>query len=1147
MKKTRINLARAAMMLLLAVFTTVMTNAADVVTVGKAGFGHLLPIGSSDKYVLTQQVYTADEINHAAGKIWSLGFNTVNGDMSRHLSIYVTHTTNNGVWSYTAPTEQDLTFSGDMFFKAEQWNTIDFSKVFEYDGTSNLLITICDDTGTKGNSSALTNRIYNPGSTHLIYATSDDNAFNPLDANEGTNFTSISSWKAQIQLTFDDYPTPSGLAVTDITDVSAQILCSLRGNATAWNLRYRQVDTEEWKALNNLTDRSKELENLTPATQYEVQVQAVFSEEDQSDWTGSETFFTSCCPPEDMCDLLYSMNVENPNSAAFQIVDAVTGIEVANVQFSTSGVSGGYLSLCKGRKYNVNWIKNKSAYYETNSLNFTLFFEPGDEIYTMRTGQAPEQDEPLTSFVMDCGNYCTPMPRFVTPSNITYQSVNLSYKAMTKKEVIEYSTDPEFPEDKTQSIEVTRDEVTDATINYTLNGLESLTHYYIRMHSVCPNEKPDDEEGKSRKTKPMEVITLSKYTLPLRIIAEGLNSSKEGLNWGRLGKEKMSNVNYRQKGTGTPASNPMTIDLDGDGQSFESGSWGKGIYASEAFGKTPVDNVLAIFNVPANALVSWLAAQGITGKNAINMIHGFLKQTKKFGENETDAALAELTNALKEKKAQEEEAQADENYTANLLEKAKKLELMIAVKEAEFGKLDPSSEEAEEKQNEIRLLQIELEGIQSELNLTEDQRKAAEDAKAALAGAGKDDNPNQARMMRAPSRGGEEEYYFFIIRHHAVNDVLLIKDITITPAENTGDWTVIRNVPDVDYELSSLKPGTTYEVMVQPVYESGVVGAAGPITVFTTLGEEAEPLEGVFSVSKDKKVSFAKGNLRYSKDANWNDHWSLAEHQYDILGVDNLESQELNQDGNRFPSEEHLDLFCWSAGKSNKGTIHTYPDDSYYTGDFIEWGTLPEFTSIYGYGWYTLTKDEWNYLLTERENAATLKSFATVADVKGLVLLPDDWDAPDGVVIGEEMTAEQWAAIEKTGAVFLPATGNLTVSSEDYHTIATVNDANVAGSYWSSTPSGDASDINAFAMTFKDPDITPATDIYRRIGSAVRLVKMATAAGDVDGDGDIDEADIMAVVDYILGKTPTKPANADMDGSGDVDIVDLTLMIEKAK
>ncbi len=1124
----------------------------EFVTVGKPSYATSYPVGAYKNYLLAQMVYPAEEIYHAAGTITSISFNTLNGGVSRNLSIYVSKTDKSEANSFVPVTAADLVFSGDVYFKAGQWNTVDFNKSIQYDGTSNLMVTICDNTGKIGGWSALTN--YITTNSKCAYVESDDQAFDATATNEELVF-SYYSYKSQVQLCFEANPKPGNLTVSDVTNEDALVSCTLRGGKK-WNCRYRKVAAEgeeeqRWVEFSNLTDRSITLAELTPSTQYEVQVQAVYDEDTKSVWTASKTFFTACCPEEDMCDIIYSMNVGNPNTAAFQIVDAETGIEMAYVQFSTSGVSGGALSLCKGRKYNVNFILNKAAYYETQSCNFTLFYAPGDEFYTMNYNEAPERDALLTTFIMDCGDYCTTRPRFVTTSDIDYQSVTLSYDAVTVQEEIQYSTDPTFPDNEnTKTVIVTRDEVEKHT-TYLLQGLESLTLYYLRLRSNCV-----DENGKiigdkfSRWTDPKVVVTRSKYTIPLRVRAKARNSSTEDLSWSRLGKEKLTNVNYRQRGASTPATNLIILDLDGDGQSFETGTgWGDGIYASEAWKKN-VDNVIAVYNVPANSAVAWKAGQGNTGKNGINQIYGFLKQQKKYGDSDEEKAEAQaaLKGALQSQKQKEEEAQADPEFLQNKLAEARELEEELRVAEALYGA------------NPTPTNLIGLQTLQKKLNALEngiapEQLTAEEEAgQAALAGATEEQQPNEARMVRrAPTRTGEEEvYYTFFIRHHVdPSDVLLVTNITITPAENIGEWITIPNVKDVDYALSGLKAGTEYDVMVQPVYDSGFVGIDGPITIFKTLGEESEPLDGVFSVSADKKVQFAKGNLQYSMDSNWDDHWKLAEHQYDIFGLDNL--KDVNEDGNRFPSTAHLDLFCWSAGRSNKGSTHTYPDDSYYTGDFVEWGTLPEFTSLYGQGWYTLNKDEWNYLLTERENADKLKALATISylkgeetiEVKGLILLPDKWT---GATPAATYTAETWATLETAGAVFLPAAGTLTVSFEGYNTIATVNGLDDGiGSYWSSTPS--ETDINAFATTFNATEVKPAEDIYRRIGSAVRLVKVAATVGtgDVDGDGDVDEADLKAVIDYILGKTPTKPANADMDGSGDVDIVDLTLMIEKAK
>lgn len=1125
----------------------------DFITVGKQSYSHSYPIGANSKYRLSQQLFTAEQIGHAAGKITSLGFNTENGGVTRNYKVYVSTTNESSIYSYTAPTNANLVFSGDVNFKSGQWNAIDFDNPFQYDGTSNLLVTICDNTGTSGDYSSLTNYITSV-SSQFIEADSNEQPFDATNANTETDFSSSFSYKSQIQLCFEVNPKPAHLTATDISDTNAKISCTLRSGATSWNLRYRKVGDEAWIVDNGLTGSQTQINNLTAATLYEVQVQAVFNGNKKSVWTNSLTFNTSCCPIEDMCEILYSMNVQNPNNAAFQIVDAETGIEAAYVTFSTGGVSGGALSLCAGRTYNVNFIVNNAAPYQTGGCNFTLFFTPGDEFYTMNFNEAPKKDCQLTSFVMECGNYCTPRPRFLTIGEIDYQSVELSYDATTKKEEIQYSTDPTFPDNEsTKTVVVTRKAEEEHT-TYILKNLESLTLYYIRVRSECEEGGEEIIGDKfSRWTAPMTVITESKYARPTRIRTTAVNSSTEDLAWKRKGMEVVNDLNYRTKGAGSPANNVMTIDLDGDGDTFN--KIGSTTYESYTYNVMKPDNVIAIYNVPANAMVSWKAAQGITGRNIVNFQYGFAKQTKKYTDEEVSAAQAALTSALQEKKQQEEEAQEDEDYVENSLEEARVIEAQIALAEGELCEMDPSSEEYIQKQEEINLLQNQLEKIVEILHAPASEEDVAV-IQAALAGAQAEEKQDNARNMsrRAPSTDNEE-YYFFFIRHTVAKDILLVQDITVTPKENIGEWITIPKVKDVNYVLKNLQPGKEYEVMVEPVYNSGAKGLHSPISIFTTLGTEAEPLDGVFSVSNNKKVSFAKGNLQYSKDANWNDHWSLAEKQYDFYGLDNLETQDLNPSGNRFPSEDHLDLFCWNAGKSANGTIYTYPNDSYYTGDFIEWGTLPAFMSIYGQGWSTLSNDEWAYLLSSRKDAATLQAFVTISiteenKVKGLLLLPDEWKAPEGAPVLDgsvEITAAQWTSLENAGAVFLPAAGNLTVQSEDSHTIATVNDVNIAGSYWSSTSS--KTNINAYGVVFNSTKVTSGNDQYRRIGSAVRLVKAINIIkGDADGDGVVDVNDVTTTINYILGK-PYGSFNfdaANVDGDDAIDVNDVQGIIDIA-
>jgi hypothetical protein len=159
-------------------------------------------------------------------------------------------------------------------------------------------------------------------------------------------------------------------------------------------------------------------------------------------------------------------------------------------------------------------------------------------------------------------------------------------------------------------------------------------------------------------------------------------------------------------------------------------------------------------------------------------------------------------------------------------------------------------------------------------------------------------------------------------------------------------------------------------------------------------------LPGRFSINGLEQVSFACGNLQYKHDGSRR----FALHQYDALGSLNNYYSQSSYDG-------WMDLVLRSTGG---------------------WGVDG---AIEGGGdsaglWRVLSSEEWNYILTGRNNADSLKACATVNGVLGLLLLPDNWQLPDGLdmvmAAGSSVnvyTAAQWAILEAAGAVFLPAAG----------------------------------------------------------------------------------------------------------------------------
>ena len=1091
--QTYSKLARAAMMLLVALFTTTVSWAQDgVITVGSGGRATgYLPCYPNNTYSMSQQIYTSDEIGQG-GLITSIAFYNYDIGSARTCDIYLSHTTKTSFDSSTdwvTVSAENKVFSGTITLGSD-WTVIDFDTPFQYDGTQNLLLTVDDNTG-KDTGSNFSIGAYDTSDQALYYYKMFGTPVN-LDPTQAiTEEGTVYYRKNHIKLCFETLPKPYQVEAVEVGNVSAQIQCTLRGDAIAWNLRYRKVAGEGEQEQRWVTEmdlgRSFTIEDLTPATKYEVQVQAVFEGEELSGWTDPLTFTTFCCPVEGQAEVIYALNSDYRNwyGYAVQIIDITdeaNPVEVALLRAPSYQMYGGTLTLCCEHKYKVNWIYDEKNPDFNRYYSFALYFEPGDLVYSMNMGNAPEETAELTTFVMDCTPYCAPKPTNMTVAGTTFNSATISFVSETTGGEVAYSTSADFdPEAVTPTrvsfVEIPANpdswEPNPANSSLTLAGLEPLTEYYVRLRSVC------DGGGISRWSDPIKVTTGSRFDAPSQVIAKAVTSRIENLSWGGNGNEKGYNLYYRKRVSGTPVNmDDVQTFGGGNGTGFEYGNWGEKIWNS--YGSVPFSNTLFVGNVPAGSSFSFKAGNGKTGAGKTKFLYGMQKlqngtpveQMKKFDKkclNDADrvAIIKGLVDKMKET--------TDEELIAALKAEIDELNSLPtdAQKLARMKELEQAISKNEGSPEEIASMQRELSELRAITTNAENPNKDGFSIS------------REQESAKAPRRTPEDDTYIFFIRHSDPNGVLLVQDLMITPPDQQGEWIVIKNITGTEYILTGLEPGTTYEVMIEPVYEDGTTGTCSPITIFTTLGEETEPVMADFSVSESKKVNFAHGNLRCEGDR-YEAEWSMAKQQYEVLGQDNIDVQ-----GERSYPAWLVDLFCWSTLENYYGvsSYYYYDDDearSFFNGEFADWGECPTLIRDLGEGWQTLSKEEWNYLLNERPNAAQLRAIATVAGVKGLVLIPDEWDAIDGIMLSEEMTAEQWAVIEQTGLVFLPAAGQMTSTYVDYVATTTVTEA---ATYWTSTPSGDKSDMNAIVLSIDDAGTTVETDLMRRVMTAVRLVK----------------------------------------------------------
>lgn len=303
------------------------------------------------------------------------------------------------------------------------------------------------------------------------------------------------------------------------------------------------------------------------------------------------------------------------------------------------------------------------------------------------------------------------------------------------------------------------------------------------------------------------------------------------------------------------------------------------------------------------------------------------------------------------------------------------------------------------------------------------------------------------------------------------------------------------------------------------------------LTFYTEASEEPlpdptpTPAEGigVFTVAEGKTVAFSSGNLQYNAaqgshycadGSEQQGTWRFAEHQYDYIGDANSNISQ-TYDG-------WIDHFGWGTSGYNNtandpsalryqpwddATSSISPDaDATYnafgygpstnmpdrnltgTSANYDWGVYNAISNAGNQAglWRTLSSAEWNYLFKTRKNAQYLWSQGTVNGIKGMIILPDDFQKPSDISwtyqannwTTNTYTTEQWATLEALGAVFLPASGA--------RIGANMSNVQIFGFYWSSSYDDRYS---AYRMGFGSDRLSPQDYSYRDSGYSVRLVQ----------------------------------------------------------
>ena len=330
----------------------------------------------------------------------------------------------------------------------------------------------------------------------------------------------------------------------------------------------------------------------------------------------------------------------------------------------------------------------------------------------------------------------------------------------------------------------------------------------------------------------------------------------------------------------------------------------------------------------------------------------------------------------------------------------------------------------------------------------------------------------------------------------STNENPTINDSHTTDGTGIGSYTS---------NMTNLTESTTYYVRAYATNETGT--AYGEQKTFTTIQDSPSvptgAINGLFTINENgDQVWFSQGNLQYQASTNT---WRFAENQWDYIGEDNANISE--------SYSGWIDLFGWGTSGYNHGATCYQPwSTSAYNYDYYAYGSntsnLYDQTgqADWGYNainnggntintWHTLKTEEWDYIINMRSVPSGIRyAKAEVNGIKGLILLPDNWNAHTHILnsINIEnasytdniINASDWLTMEYVGVVFLPASG---VRGAD----AVINAVGESGHYHTSSYYySNQATTYSYYIEFGE-DYFTSNQWHRYHGRSVRLVRNA--------------------------------------------------------
>ena len=365
-------------------FTTGPNSFIDL-TNGTASTSYYIPIGNFYKYSYTQQIVTAAEMGGAAtltGIDFQYSYSSAMTSKT-NVTIYLANTTTSSLSSafvtYNASTFVQV-YTGSLNC-TQGWNHFQFTTPFQYDGTSNLLIVVHDNSNAYNGSSYIFATHSAPAGTSR-YVQNDSNPYTLSSISGGTSL----AYRANMHI----YKLDNGMVTcanpavrpTYVSQDTVELAWIPGYNETEWNVDYRVHGTTTWtNAATGVSATTYTVDSLTPGTDYDFRVSFTC--------TDDNTLYAGTCEASTPCvDLTTLPFTEN--------FDGVTGATSTSVAVNNLPNCWNYYNVGTSTSYSgYPMVYNSSSYAHSGSQAMRFYTYTTSGTYADQYAILPKTDATL--------------------------------------------------------------------------------------------------------------------------------------------------------------------------------------------------------------------------------------------------------------------------------------------------------------------------------------------------------------------------------------------------------------------------------------------------------------------------------------------------------------------------------------------------------------------------------------------------------------------------------------------------------------------------------------------------------------------------------------------------------------------------------